>query len=134
MMLKTTNLQHDWAHSVSGTPNLPLNLKLWVNKAHGLAAQGISIKDSGGGRNTTATAALCLTIGAFRLLSRAEKAARTQNRGNFLEAMGKAWESCDPANKTVGIVGYERIGKRVGELLSALSSEVFHPRNPSRGP
>ncbi|KAK7420507.1 hypothetical protein QQX98_002705, partial [Neonectria punicea] len=138
---KSTNLQHDWAHSLSTVPSLPRNLKLLINNAHGLdsqpvealSARGITILGSGGGTNTTATAALYLTIGAYRNFSNAEISARAQNKSKFFEAMGKAWESRDPAGKSVGIVGYGRIGKRVGELLSALGMEV-HCLNRSHGP
>ncbi|KAF7560126.1 hypothetical protein G7046_g4024 [Stylonectria norvegica] len=136
----TTNLQHDWAQSLNSLPTLPPNLKVLINNAHGmdsqpveaLSARGITIKGSGGGTDTTATAALYLTIGAFRCFSRAEKAARSQSKAQFFEAMGKAWESRDPAGKSVGIVGYGRIGRRIGELLSALGMKVHYFKRSHR--
>ncbi|CAM1504914.1 Fc.00g025050.m01.CDS01 [Cosmosporella sp. VM-42] len=82
------------------------------------------MKGSGGGANTTATAAVYLTIGAFRNFSMAESAARSHDKTKFFESMGKAWESRDPAGKSVGIVGYGRVGMRVGELLLALGMQI----------
>ncbi|UPK92100.1 hypothetical protein LCI18_003035 [Fusarium solani-melongenae] len=130
----TTGLPNGWTIGVGRwTPTLPRSLILLVNLGHGLesediagnAARGITVRSTAGGTDATATVALYLVISAFRLLGAAEKAARTGDPQAFVGAMTRASKnSLEPGGKSVGIIGYGRIGKRIGQLLHALGMQV----------
>ncbi|RSL41275.1 hypothetical protein CEP54_015871 [Fusarium duplospermum] len=130
----TTGLANGWTIGVGRwTPTLPKTLSLLINMGHGLelediagnAARGITIHSTAGGTDAAATVALYLVISAFRLLSAAEKAARTGDPKAFVGAMTRASKnSLEPSGKSVGIIGYGRIGKRIGQLLHALGMRV----------
>lgn len=129
----TTGLPQGWTASIAKLPKVPPTLKLLVNLGHGLdkedisgnMSRGIMVCGTAGGTNSTSTIALYLTIAAFRQLSSAERAARTADPKLFVGAMHAASRvGVDPDGKTVGIVGYGKIGKRTGQLLAAIGMQV----------
>ena len=129
----TTGLPQGWTASIAKLPKVPPTLKLLVNLGHGLDMEdisgnmyrGIMVCGTAGGTNSTSTVALYLTIAAFRQLSSAERAARTAIPKLFVGAMHAASRvGVDPDGKTVGIVGYGKIGKRTGQLLAAIGMQV----------
>lgn len=124
----TTGLPLGWTAKIAELPApSPPNLKLLVNLGHGLdtedvagvRARGIEVRGTAGGTDATATAGLYLAIAAFRQFGQAELAARSGDPTRFVAAMHAASRiSADPQGKTVGILGYGRIGRRCGEMLS----------------
>ncbi|KAJ9145102.1 Carboxypeptidase [Pleurostoma richardsiae] len=134
----STGVPLGWTRSVTALPHPPPALRLLINLGHGLetedaagaAASGITVRGTAGGTDATATVGLYLVVAAFRLLGAAERAARSGDPAAFVGAMYRAAEaSIDPAGKTVGVIGYGRIGQRTGELLRALGMRIccFRP-------
>ena len=137
----STGIPLGWTGPVAHISPSPPHLKLLINLGHGLekedvegaSKRGITVRGTAGGVDATATVGLYLTIAAFRHLSAAERAARSGKPSLFLGAMYRAADaSVDPQGKIVGIIGYGRIGKRIGDLLRALGMRVCWLRRSDR--
>lgn len=138
----STKLPQGWTTNMLRLAALPNSLRLLVNLGHGLekedvsgaAAKGITVAGTGGGTDATATVALYLVISVFRNLSAAERSARTGDRDSFVSSMYRASAlSRDPQGKSVCILGYGRIGQRIGQLLGALGMKICAVRRSRSG-